>query len=262
MEETEPVMQQTTLVLPYFDEEVPVVCLPDGSRYVPVIALCEMLGLRSDIHIPRWRKLVLWHNARKLLWQPVSGRGRIVWCLHLGALPLWLCCFNWSLVSPSRRVQLHQATNAWLELTEQAHQVMLREYQETRRCLFEFLVAIANADATLSRFEGLLPAHLGNDGTQIRLVELAMEGRSLIEEAASRAYQVLRWHEEGPIVDIVRLGKEGQAEEVDSLPLFPVVPHELWARFSESLQRLENWQREMTAFPIEYISGRSEDDQR
>ncbi len=33
MEETEQVIQQTILVLPYFDEEVPLVCLPDGLRY-------------------------------------------------------------------------------------------------------------------------------------------------------------------------------------------------------------------------------------
>ncbi len=260
-ERIEQVIQQTTMILPYFDYEVPVLCLSDGSRYIPVITLCKMLGLRSDIHIPRWRKLVLWHNARKLLWRPVSGHERIVWCLHLGALPFWLCSFNWSLVNPSRRVQLRQATDAWLELTEQAHQLILSEYRETRRCLFEFLVVNANTDAALSRLSALLPSHSVNDGDQARLVELAIEGRALIEEASSRAYRVLHWHEDGPIVDIARLGKEGQAEEVDSLPLFPVVPRELWARFAESLQRLEHWQREIAAFPSQYLSSRSEDDQ-
>ncbi len=103
--------QQTTIALPYFDEEVPLLCLPDGSAYLPVRSLCRMLGLRAETHIPRWRKLVLWSSARKLPLQTMYGK-RIVWCLHLGALPLWCACFNWSSVPVERREQLRQATDA------------------------------------------------------------------------------------------------------------------------------------------------------
>ena len=44
--EIKQVIQQTTMILPYFDEEVPVLCLQDGTRHIPVVALCRMLGLR------------------------------------------------------------------------------------------------------------------------------------------------------------------------------------------------------------------------
>src|SRR6266849_5493343 len=137
MKQTEQVIQQTTMILPYFDEEVPLLCLPDGSRYIPVIALCEMLGLRADVHIPRWRDLMLWHHARKLPWRMPSGRTHIVWCLTVGALPLWCNCFNWSLVTSSRQAQLRVAMDAWLKTTEQVHQEMLTEYREMRCRLFE-----------------------------------------------------------------------------------------------------------------------------
>jgi len=46
-------------MLPYFDEEVPVLYLEDGKAYLPVRSLCCMLGLRAETHIPWWRKLVL-----------------------------------------------------------------------------------------------------------------------------------------------------------------------------------------------------------
>ena len=82
-EHTEQVIQQTTMILPYFDHEVPVLCLEDGARYIPVVALCKMLGLRADTHIPRWRKLMLWCNARKLPWRTPTGHTRHVRCLHL-----------------------------------------------------------------------------------------------------------------------------------------------------------------------------------
>src|SRR5713226_5943449 len=79
-------IQQTTILLPYFDEEVPVLNLADGTAYLPVSPLCHMLGLRPETHIPRWRRLVLWANARKLPMQTERGQ-RMVWCLHRGALP-------------------------------------------------------------------------------------------------------------------------------------------------------------------------------
>ena len=46
-------IRQTTIVLPYFDEEVPVLYLPDGTAYLPLRPLCRMLGLRPETHIPR-----------------------------------------------------------------------------------------------------------------------------------------------------------------------------------------------------------------
>src|ERR1700730_9901839 len=118
------------MVLPYFDHEVPVLCLGDGGRYIPVVSLCKMLGLRSDTHIPRWRKLMLWCNARKLPWRTPTGQTRLVWCLHLGAFPFLCCCFNWSLVTPLRQEQLRQATDAWDKVTDQAYQKMLTEYRQ------------------------------------------------------------------------------------------------------------------------------------
>ncbi len=38
-------IQQSTITLPYFDYEVPILYL-SSTPYIPIIALCEMLGLR------------------------------------------------------------------------------------------------------------------------------------------------------------------------------------------------------------------------
>src|SRR5258708_35480931 len=100
------------MMVPYFDEEVPVCYLADGTAYLPVRALCRMLGLRAETHIPRWRKLVLWAGASKLPLQTARGQ-RIVWCPHRGALLFWCIGFNWSVVKPLRRQQLRQAPEAW-----------------------------------------------------------------------------------------------------------------------------------------------------
>ena len=39
MREERPVVRQGTMILPYFDDEVPVVSLADGTRYIPVVML-------------------------------------------------------------------------------------------------------------------------------------------------------------------------------------------------------------------------------
>ncbi len=40
-------IRQTAITLPYFDFEVPVLYLENGTPYILVIALCEMLGLQA-----------------------------------------------------------------------------------------------------------------------------------------------------------------------------------------------------------------------
>ena len=132
MDEQVHCVRQATITLPFFDYEVPVLYVEDGTRYIPVIALCEMLGLRANAYIPRWRKLVLWASARKLPLSTSRGK-RLVWCLHLGALPFWCVCFEWSSVSTERRMQLHQATDVWLEDIAQVHQQMLDDYRSLRK---------------------------------------------------------------------------------------------------------------------------------
>src|SRR2546426_1848061 len=76
-------IQQTTIMLHYFDEEVPALYLANSTSYFPVKALFHMLGFRAEMHIRQWRKLVLWANAHKLLLHTARGE-RIVWCLHRG----------------------------------------------------------------------------------------------------------------------------------------------------------------------------------
>ncbi len=67
MEESQQeVIEQTTVTLPFLDDEVPALYLADGKLYIPVYTVCRALGIRADTHIRRWRTLVLWITARKL----------------------------------------------------------------------------------------------------------------------------------------------------------------------------------------------------
>src|SRR6266581_5456860 len=190
-------IRQATIVLPYFDEEVPVLYLADGTAYLPVRSLCRILGLRAETHIPRWQKLVLWACARKLPLQTARGE-RMVWCLHRGALPFWCICFNWSVVSAERREQLRQATEAWQEDVAQAHQLLLERYRSLRRYLFVFLNAYSDAETWLDRWALHLSTSLDNASAR-RLALLLSQGKILIGEATAQARKIVQEQVMAPV---------------------------------------------------------------
>lgn len=239
-------LRQATFVLPYFEEEMPVLYLADGTAYLPVRSLCHMLDLRAETHIPRWRRLFLWANARKLPLQMARGQ-RIVWCLHIGALPFWCACFNWSLVSAERREQLRRATDAWQEDVAQAQRLLLERYRSLRRFLFTFLDAYSDAEAWLDQWALSLSATL-DFATSRQLEVLLTKGKTLINEAIVQARAMVQEQATAPIIDIVTIDEIGAVTETDTQPLFPVVPCEAREQFFSSMRELAQWQREVAAF--------------
>jgi hypothetical protein len=250
-------IRQATIVLPYFDEEVPVLYLADGTAYLPVRSLCRMLGLRAETHIPRWQKLVLWASARKLPLQTVRGQ-RIVWCLHIGALPFWCVCFNWSLVPAERREQLRQATDAWQEDVTQAQRLLLERYRSLRRYLFAFLKAYSDAETWLDQWVLHLSSSL--DIASSRQIELLLsQGKTLISEATAQARKMVQEQATAPIMDIVTINASGEVAEIGTLPLFPVVPREDREQFFTYMSKLAKWYQDMAAFIGELILSQNGD---
>jgi hypothetical protein len=249
--------QQTTIMLPYFDEEVPALYLADGTAYLPVRALCRMLGLRAETHIPRWRKLVLWVNARKLPLRTARGR-RIVWCLHMGALPFWCACFNWSLVGPVRREQLRRATDAWQEGVAQAHQLLLERHRSLRKYLFAFLASYSDVEIWLDQWALHLSSTL-DVASSHQLELLLSQGKTLIGQATAQARKMVQEQAMAPIIDIVTIETSGEATQTGTLPLFPVVPREDREQFFASLSKLAQWHQDLAAFIGKLKSSQNRD---
>jgi len=246
-EHVKQVVQQSTMILPDFDYEVPILYLADGTAYVPVIALCEMLGLHAGRHIQKWRRLALWANACKLPLRMKSGKTRIVWCLHRGAFPFLYGCFNWSQVSPERRMQLRQATDEWIDLSNHAYQAMQAHYKETRRFLFTFLTTYADTSLSLRWLAEQLSTLLDFD-SRMRLDELVTQGTSFIEQTTKHARTMLQDQASTPIVDTFKVDYDRNIIETFSLPLLPVVPDEDKEKLIELLEKLVQWYRDFTKF--------------
>jgi len=248
MDECEPVvMIQTTVTLPFLDDEVPALYLADGRPYIPVFAVCHALGIPPASSIRRWRNLALWVTARKLPFQTRKQGKRLVWCLLISQVPFLYSLFDWKLVAPERRSQLRQATEAQVELANQAYQEMQQRYKATRQLLFQFMTECADIERLFQRSREAASIQL-DEQAALAFEALIEQGRELYHDAAAHARKMLKEQGELPIVDAVWLDATDTVVETFSMPLLPIVPKEDSTLFGEFMYRLAAWYVELAAF--------------
>src|SRR5712691_3751900 len=150
-EREQEVVAQRMIPLPFLSDEVPALYLADGRPYIPVFAVCHALGIPPASSIRRWRNLALWVTARKLPFQTRKQGKRLVWCLLISQVPFLYSLFDWKLVAPERQAQLRQATEAQIQLSNQAYQEMQQCYKATRQLLFQFMTECADIERFFQR---------------------------------------------------------------------------------------------------------------
>jgi hypothetical protein len=253
-ESQQEVIQQTTVALPFLDDEVPALYLADGRLFIPVCEVCHALGIRPDVHIRRWRRLVLWITALKLAYQTEKRGERPVWCLPISQVPFLYSLFNWVLISPQRQRQLHHATEEQVKLSDQAYKEMQQQYKAVRLALFTFLTTYTNIDELLQIYADILLPLL-DDKSSLALSALVDRGRSFFLEATGYARKML--HDQGtlPIIDAFKINANKQVVDSFSIPLLPIVPQEDCDLFFSLMGQITAWRQELQAFWSE--QGRS-----
>ena len=246
-ESQQEVIAQTTVTLPFLDDEVPALYLADGRIYIPVCAVCRALGIHADTHIRRWRTLVLWITARKLPFQTEKRGKRLVWCLLISEVPFLYGLFDWKLVSPERRLQLRRATEEQVKLSNLAYQEMQQRYKAMRQALFTFLTAFADIDALLQRYAAVLPPTL-DDESSLVLAAVVDRGRCLFQKATTHARKMLQDQGTLPIIDAFKIDADNNVIDTFSMPLLPIVPQQESEQFFALMGQLTAWRQELQAF--------------
>ncbi len=248
MEESQQaVIKQTTVILPFLNDEVPALSLADGRRYIPVYAVCHALGIRADMHIRRWQRLVVWITARKLPLQTEKRGRRLVWCLLISEVPFLYGLFNWQLVSPERRLQLYRATEEQAKLSDKAYQQMQQQYKIMRQMLFTFLTNVADIDMLLQLYEDILSPTLDAESS-LALASLIGSGRSLFQKTTTHARKMLHDQETLPIIDTFKIDANNKVIDTFSVPLLPIVPPEDSELFFSLMGQITAWRQELQAF--------------
>jgi hypothetical protein len=241
------VIKQTTMTLPFLNDEVPVLCLADGRLYIPVYVVCHTLGIRAEVYIQRWRRLVLWINARKLPLQTKKHGKRLVWCLPILEVPYLYGLFNWQRVSPERRLQLCQATEEQAKRSNMVYEQMQQEYKAMRQALFTFLINFADIDTLLKQYVEILSPSLDN-ASALLLSNFIENGRSLFQKATVHARKMLHDQETLPIIDTFTIEADRIVIDAFSMPLLPIVPPEDKDLFILHIRQLVDWRRELQVF--------------
>jgi hypothetical protein len=248
MEESrQEVIEQTTVTLPFLDDQVPALCLADRRVYIPVRAVCHALGIRADTHIRRWQGLVLWITARKLPLQTEKRGKRLVWCLLISEVPFLYSLFDWRLVSPERRLQLLKATEEQVKLADLAYQEMQQRYKAMRQTLFTFLTTFTDIDKLLQQYAQILSPTLDNESS-FTLLALIERGRSLFQDATAHARKILQDQGELPIIDVFKIDADSKVIDTFSMPLLPIVPQEESEQFFALMGQLTVWRQELQTF--------------
>jgi hypothetical protein len=250
-ESQQAIIEQTKVILPFLNDEVPALSLADGRRYIPVYAVCHALGIRADMHIRRWRRLVVWITARKLPFQTEKRGRRLVWCLLISQVPFLYSLFNWRLVSPERRLQLHHATEEQAKLSNLAYQEMQQQYKIMRQMLFTFLTNFAEIDMLLQQYADILSPTL-DDESSLALASLIGSGRSLFQKATTHARKMVHDQVTLPIIDTFKIDANNKVIDTFSIPLLPIVPHEDSELFFALIRQLSAWRCELQAFWSEW----------
>jgi hypothetical protein len=248
MEESQQaVIEQTTVTLPFLHDEVPALYLADGRLYIPIYAICHTLGIRADIHIRLWRRLVVWITARKLPLQTEKQGKRLVWCLQISQVPYLYGLFNWQLVSPERRLQLYWASVEQAKLSDLAYQDMQQQYKAMRQALFTFLTNFADIDMLLQQYVEILSPSLGEESALL-LANFIDSGRSLFQKTISHALKMLHDQEMLPIIDTFKIDADNTVIDAFSIPLLPIVLPEDKELFILHIRQLVDWRRELQVF--------------
>ncbi len=170
-----------------------------------------------------------------------------MWCLLISEVPFLYSLFDWKLVAPERRLQLHRATEAQIRLADQAYQQMQREYKAMRQALFTFMSTFPDIDTLLTGYAEMFGSRL-DSGSVAVLTELCERGRSLFAQATTHARKMLQEQGELPVVDLFKIGADNQVVDTFSMPLLPIVPQEDRERFFAFMGLLTAWQQEIAAF--------------
>jgi hypothetical protein len=246
-ENQQAISEQTMVTLPFLDDEVPALFMADGRLYIPVYAICHALGIRADMHIQRWRRLVVWITARKLPLQTEKRGKRLVWCLLISEVPFLYGLFNWQLVSSDRRLQLLHATQEQAKLSYQIYQNLQQQYKSMRQALFTFLTSFADIDELLQQYAEILSPTLDDEASFV-LASLISSGRSLFQNAASHARKMLYDQEMLPIIDVFKIDANNKVIDTFTMPLLPIVPREDSELFFVLMGQLTTWRQELQAF--------------
>ena len=242
------VIMQTTVPLPMLGGELPLLVTGDQRGYVPVTALCHLMGVRPETYLAKWQRAPFWSEALKLWWQtPTRGR-RAVWCLERHSLKDAIKTITWGQIDPARQEQLLNFSQEYERLMQESYAGLLDEYRAFRRMLYRLLTTYARIAERLQSFRERLGALLSRHAMD-QVSAVLDEGERIISAGADFAAAHVRVIEGADTLQTLARG----AQNADAVEVaIPPISRADFEVLSQHLDRFSEWQDRFDAFLHRY----------
>ena len=189
-------VQQTTVHIPVFEIDLPLIQTDDEEAFYPIPAICQTLDIAAGHYLRRWKQQLLWDQARKLPWY-IPGHGeRVVWCLETDALPGFLVyCPHPTTITPVWQ-RAHDFIDAFVEARHTAMERQLHDDQRFLRDMHTLLRICSKLNHIIDMhnlYSERAPASL-----RARFAPLAREVLPHLDPARRLALQVIADFEHSP----------------------------------------------------------------
>lgn len=237
---------QQTMYLKPFECEVPLLHTPDGA-FVPVVALCDVLGLPTSPYIALACNRFRPEGAMQRLpfQKSTDAPPGQVWCILEEMVAAWVLSVPTEQVSTDRREQLQAFKRQAMEATSHLYTTLQHQYRVTRGEIFEWLRMCEDLPTRLRRIAERAAPHL-HPNCRAELDTLMGRGFALFEESAERARTVVQEITQQPVMDTVVLNAEGEVVDTGSIPLLPILPSQ--PLLQQSQAPVMTWLHEFNAF--------------
>jgi hypothetical protein len=242
------VIMQTTVPLPMLGGELPLLVTGDQRGYVPVTALCHLMGVPPATYLHRWQRAPFWSEAIKLMWQtPTRGR-RAVWCLERHALKDAMKSIDWRGIDPARREQLLVFSQEYEKLLQDSYAGLLEEYRTFRRMLYRLLTTYARIAERLQSFRERLGLLLSRHAMD-QVSAVLDEGEQIISAGADFAAAHVRAIE---VADTLQKLEHGAHDpSVTEVTISPISRAD-FDTLTQHLDHFSEWQDRFDAFLHRY----------
>lgn len=231
---------QATLHLHPFEADVPAITTADGTEYIPIRALCTLMGLSPSPWIAnictRYRGDDSEHVAvRRLPYRQPASAVRAEWCLDRDHVLRW---FTFHLhprhVPPGqRRDQLLAFQQQMMDAAGAIYERGQEDFHSTKREVIRRLRACATTLDTLNELDAAFGPHVEHSApteeagraARAAFVAFIAQGRQLQERLAEALRELLQEMTSEPVIDGL-LVDDATGEVVDTvaMPILPQVP--------------------------------------
>lgn len=220
-------------------DNLPIINTPDGE-FVPLRALCEIVGLRPSSYIGVFCAHFKGHPALKRLpWQSPTGLQQ-AWCLKQKHLPYWIIVVPYYRVPEDRRERLLALQEQCAHAMGYVYNQQQQEFQKARSDLFQTLNCCRDMEQriqSIARLGFRLPTPEQWRETAKRIAE----GQRILDELADLTRKTLANMLQLPVVDGYVLDENNVATDTISFPIFPIVPRAELANIFKLALSIMNW---------------------